>query len=235
MGLAWLRYGQYLERGCGYNQNTTGSYNLGVYTRTIGLNLQIFRSSDDSTTDCPTTTTSTTNVDKQSFVEDDEDSPMENIVETSTVNLIVTSTSNHVMDLQDYLDQKPVQSYNLPSNPVRGQLLEIPKGWIRKMIPTPSGHDKVFYYNPSGKKFSSCSEVEQYFGRLGQTVLPGLFKFEPPKSEVEEMDVDEVSSESESLGRAILSNTPTTTATMQQQLQKHFSHKIIMPESKLHF
>ena len=149
---------------------------------------------------------------------------MENIVETSTVNVIVTSTSNHVMEFhQNYLDQKHVQPYTLPSNPARGQLQQIPKGWIRKIIPTVSGHDKVFYYNPSGKKFSTRVEVDQYFGRLGQTVFPGLFNFEPPKSadEDEEMEDDELSSESESLGRANCSSTPSTAVTMQQQQQLH--------------
>jgi hypothetical protein len=30
-------------------------------------------------------------------------------------------------------------SLDLPSNPDRGQLQEIPRGWIRKIIPTSSG------------------------------------------------------------------------------------------------
>ena len=81
---------------------------------------------------------------------------------------------------------------NLPSNPQRGQLQEIPRGWLRKIITTgkTANQPKVYYYNTMGKKFSSQEEIDAYFSRLGQTVRPGLFNFEPPKL-VDEDDDDE--------------------------------------------
>jgi hypothetical protein len=71
-------------------------------------------------------------------------------------------------------------SLNLPSNPPRGLLQEIPKGWLRKLVNTVKG-TRVFYYNTMGKKFSTAEEINQYFLRLGQSVKPGLFNFEPDK------------------------------------------------------
>ena len=87
---------------------------------------------------------------------------------------IAAAPSNEESDIQTNL--------NLPSNPHRGQLQEIPRGWLRKVVTTGKarGQQKVFYYNTMGKKFSSKEDVEQYFGRLGQTVKPGLFNFDPP-------------------------------------------------------
>ena len=70
---------------------------------------------------------------------------------------------------------------NLPTNRPRGILLEIPRGWVRKLVTTGKG-PRVFYYNTMGKKFSNPDEINQYFLRLGQTVKPGLFNFEPSKS-----------------------------------------------------
>ena len=42
-----------------------------------------------------------------------------------------------------------------------------------------------------GKKFSSQDEINQYFSRLGQTVRPGLFNFDPPKLVDEDDDDDD--------------------------------------------
>ena len=42
-----------------------------------------------------------------------------------------------------------------------------------------------------GKKFSSQEEINQYFSRLGQTVRPGLFNFDPPKLVDEDDDEEE--------------------------------------------
>ena len=124
----------------------------------------------------------------------------ENLVETSSSSHVaVTSTSNHILDFVDEFGTMPTTTtsmptmmvedsnsqvtLNLPTNPQRGQLQEIPRGWIRKIVTTGKGSNeqKVFYYNTMGKKFSCKEEVEQYFGRLGQTVKAGLFNFEPPK------------------------------------------------------
>jgi hypothetical protein len=69
---------------------------------------------------------------------------------------------------------------NLPSNPPRGVLQEIPRGWIRKQVTTCKG-PRIFYYNTMGKKFSNIEEVRQYFQRLGQSVTPGLFNFDTEK------------------------------------------------------
>jgi hypothetical protein len=71
-------------------------------------------------------------------------------------------------------------SLNLPTNRPRGVLQEIPRGWVRKLVTTGKG-PRVFYYNTMGKKFSSAEEISQYFLRLGQSVKPGLFNFEPSK------------------------------------------------------
>ena len=71
-------------------------------------------------------------------------------------------------------------SLNLPTNLPRGALQEIPRGWVRKLVTTGKG-PKIFYYNTMGKKFSNADEINQYFLRLGQSVKPGLFNFEPSK------------------------------------------------------
>ena len=128
----------------------------------------------------------------------------ENLVETSTSSNVaaVTSTSNHILDFVDEFGSSPVDesssqtTLNLPTNPQRGQLQEIPRGWIRKVVTTGKGRgqQKVFYYNTMGKKFSCKEDVDQYFGRLGQTVKPGLFNFEPPKISEDEGHLNGTSS-----------------------------------------
>lgn len=90
----------------------------------------------------------------------------------------------------------------LPSNRFHGQLTSIPKGWLRKVVTTGKGFQKVFYYNPVGKRFSCQEEIDQYFARLGYSVPLGLFNFELPKlvdeededEEIDEDDLDEASS-----------------------------------------
>ena len=98
----------------------------------------------------------------------------------ATSNDIVTPSNYNVVPSNEESDIQT--NLNLPSNPQRGQLQEIPRGWLRKVVTTGKarGQQKVFYYNTMGKKFSSKEDVEQYFGRLGQTVKPGLFNFDPP-------------------------------------------------------
>ena len=71
----------------------------------------------------------------------------------------------------------------LPSNQFHGQLLAIPNGWLRKVVSTGTGsqqQQKVFYYNPVGKKFSNQDEIDQYFAKLGYSVGLSLFNFDPP-------------------------------------------------------
>jgi hypothetical protein len=115
-------------------------------------------------------------------------------------------------------------SLDLPSNPDRGQLQVIPRGWIRKIIPTSSGLQKVFYYNPTGKRFGGQDEIDQHFVRLGQTVMPGLFNFEPPKLVDEDDDdyEDDEDDEDEMCGLQSIEKSPcsstTTNTTLQQQM-----------------
>jgi hypothetical protein len=79
----------------------------------------------------------------------------------------------------------------LPSNRFHGQLTSIPKGWLRKVVTTSKGFQKVFYYNPVGKRFSTQEEIDQYFARLGYSVPMSLFNFELPKLVDEDEDDDE--------------------------------------------
>ena len=89
---------------------------------------------------------------------------------------------------------------------------------MRKIIPTSSGQPKVFYYNTMGKKFSCQEEIEQYFGRLGQAVIPGLFNFEPPRLVDEDEDEDE-DEEMRELEEVIEKSVCSSTTTTLQQLQ----------------
>jgi hypothetical protein len=98
---------------------------------------------------------------------------------------VVTSTSASVTpssnQSESFVQKSNISSsLNLPSNPPRGLLQEIPQGWIRKLVTTVKG-PRIFYYNTMGKKFSNSEEINQYFFRLGQSVKPGLFNFEPEK------------------------------------------------------
>ena len=73
----------------------------------------------------------------------------------------------------------------LPSNQFHGQLLAIPNGWLRKVVSTGDAaggtqQQKVFYYNPVGKRFSNQDEIDQYFAKLGYSVGSTLFNFQPP-------------------------------------------------------
>ena len=79
----------------------------------------------------------------------------------------------------------------LPSNRFHGQLTSIPKGWLRKVVTDAKGFQKVFYYNPVGKRFSCQEEVDQYFARLGYSVPMTLFNFELPKLVDEDSDEDQ--------------------------------------------
>ena len=79
----------------------------------------------------------------------------------------------------------------LPSNRFHGQLTSIPKGWLRKVVTTSKGFQKVFYYNPVGKRFSTQEEIDQYFARLGYSVPGSLFNFELPKLVDEDDDLDD--------------------------------------------
>ena len=94
-----------------------------------------------------------------------------------------TSQVNNQMELSDAINVRN-SSLNLPSNPPRGLLQEIPRGWVRKLVTTSKG-PRVFYYNTMGKKFSSAEEINQYFLRLGQSVKSGLFNFDPSKFQEE--------------------------------------------------
>ena len=86
-------------------------------------------------------------------------------------------------------------------NQLRRQLIAIPNGWIRKVVsPTilveNGGHtggtagggmnqqQKVFYYNPAGKRFTNQKEIDQYFAKLGFSVRTSLFNFAPPPQKV---------------------------------------------------
>jgi hypothetical protein len=106
----------------------------------------------------------------------------------AVVNVIVTTNQTLPDDNDGNGDGDAM--LNLPTNPQRGQLEEIPKGWLRKIITSgnPGHPPKVFYYSSVGKRFSSQEEIDQYFSRLGQTVKPGLFNFEPPRLVDEDED-----------------------------------------------
>jgi len=101
--------------------------------------------------------------------------------ETNPAKIVVTSSGMSVNQSSRY--GVTTSNLNLPSNPQRGELQEIPKGWLRKVVLV-LGRQKVFYYNTVGKKFSNQDEIEQYFARLGQTVKTGLFSFEPLRMSV---------------------------------------------------
>ncbi len=79
----------------------------------------------------------------------------------------------------------------LPSNRFHGQLTAIPKGWLRKVVTVGKGFQKVFYYNPVGKRFSCQSEIDQHFARLGYSVPMSLFNFDLPKLVEEEEEEEE--------------------------------------------
>lgn len=90
----------------------------------------------------------------------------------------------------------------LPTNRFHGQLMSIPKGWLRKVVTMSKGFQKVFYYNPVGKRFSCQEEIDQYFARLGYSVGMSLFNFELPKlvdedEEQEEEDEDDEDEDNE--------------------------------------
>lgn len=99
----------------------------------------------------------------------------------------------------------------LPSNRFHGQLTSIPKGWLRKVVTMSKGFQKVFYYNPVGKRFSSQAEIDQYFARLGYSVPMSLFNFELPKlvdedeeqDDMEEDDLDEAST-TNTMGKTVV-------------------------------
>ena len=114
--------------------------------------------------------------------DDESSSPMNVFFETGN---LVTSSSLSVPQSSDqsetFVQRNNISSsLNLPSNPPRGLLQEIPRGWLRKLVSTAKG-PRVFYYNTMGKKFSTSEDVNQFFLRLGQLVKPGLFNFEPDK------------------------------------------------------
>ena len=103
-----------------------------------------------------------------------------------------------VLDNQDQPDGHEADtevSDTLPSNRFHGQLTSIPKGWLRKVVTTAKGFQKVFYYNPVGKRFSCQEEIDQYFARLGYSVPMSLFNFELPKLVDEEEDEDDLEDE----------------------------------------
>ena len=118
---------------------------------------------------------------------------------TSLVNVILNRATTSEEDDADINGDNNDATLNLPTIPQRGQLQEIPKGWLRKIITTgkTSNQPKVFYYNRVGKKFSCQEEIDQFFSRLGQTVLPGLFNFEPPRLVDEDDDDDDDDQEME--------------------------------------
>lgn len=100
---------------------------------------------------------------------------------------VVASTASASAAAEDDSTKMPT----LPSNRFHGQLTSIPKGWLRKVVTTSKGFQKVFYYNPVGKRFSSQEEIDQYFARLGYSVPMSLFNFELPKLVDEDDDEDD--------------------------------------------
>jgi hypothetical protein len=74
----------------------------------------------------------------------------------------------------------------LPPKPPKRKVTSIPDGWVRKPVWFEREY-RVLYYNRSGKKFSSQSEVAEYFSRLGRDVDVNLFDFLPTRPEVEEI------------------------------------------------
>jgi len=50
---------------------------------------------------------------------------------------------------------------------------------------------KSFETLSRGQKFSNLDEVQRHFARLGQSVMPGLFNFDPPQLVDEDDDDDD--------------------------------------------
>lgn len=132
-------------------------------------------SSVATTTEAPSPTSLDYDLNDYTLISSDSSFPFNRRFADSSAYL--TSVSNTLPDFmeensEDNDEGSSNGSLNLPSNPPRGQLQEIPRGWIRKIITTAQlpGFQKVFYYNNAGKKFSNQEEIDQYFARLGQTV-----------------------------------------------------------------
>ena len=107
----------------------------------------------------------------------------DNSLEEEEVNSESEYDDNDDADDEDEDDISSDPASLLPSNQFHGQLLAIPNGWLRKVVSTGTGsqqQQKVFYYNPVGKKFSNQDEIDQYFAKLGYSVGLTLFNFDPP-------------------------------------------------------
>ena len=107
----------------------------------------------------------------------------DNSLEEEEVNSESEYDDNDDADDEDDDDICSDPASLLPSNQFHGQLLAIPNGWLRKVVSTGTGsqqQQKVFYYNPVGKKFSNQDEIDQYFAKLGYSVGLTLFNFDPP-------------------------------------------------------
>ena len=101
------------------------------------------------------------------------------------------------------------------------QLTQIPRGWLRRIVTSGSGatlQRNVCYISPAGQKFFSHATLEQHFARLGQSVMSGLFNFEPPQL------VDEDEDDEEELEKCSTSSLQQHQQHQQQQQQQHQQH-----------
>ena len=100
------------------------------------------------------------------------------------------------------------------------QLTQIPRGWLRRIVTSGSGatlQRNVCYISPAGQKFFSHATLEQHFARLGQSVMSGLFNFEPPQL------VDEDEDDEEELEKCSTSSLQQHQQHQQQQQQQHLT------------
>jgi len=104
--------------------------------------------------------------------EDDIDSGMDEKLSTSLLDNNLKSYHTGTTFIRDEKWAESQQHQREKDENLESQVLEIPKGWTRKVITTSQlpGYQKIFYYNTNGKKFSSVNEIQHYFSRLGKTV-----------------------------------------------------------------
>ena len=101
-----------------------------------------------------------------------------------------------------------------------GEMQKIPRGWLRRIVTSGSGatlQRNVCYISPAGQKFFSHATLEQHFARLGQSVMSGLFNFEPPQL------VDEDEDDEEELEKCSTSSLQQHQQHQQQQQQQHLT------------
>ena len=142
-------------------------------------------------------------------------------------------SSNNLMDFADFLDSDDdkMENNEAEANTVKSNdaskvvfsgkqpLFQMPRGWVRKIVASGSGvalQRNVCYLNPAGQRFSNLDEVQRYFGRLGQAVMPGVFNFDPPQL----VDEDDDDGDDDDDGEDDDENCSSTTLQHHQQQQQ---------------